>query len=105
MKLYILIDLHIEFEGFEPPDTDAGIVVLAGDIGVGGEGLRWAEDRFPDSPVIYLPGNHEFYHHDIMLIDALRERATDHIHVLNDDQVIVDGVRFLGSTLGPRSHA
>ncbi|MEN8761620.1 MAG: metallophosphoesterase, partial [Thiogranum sp.] len=52
-----------------------------------------------DSPVIYVPGNHEFYHHDITLIDALRERAPDHIHVLNDDQVIVDGVRFLGSIL------
>ncbi|MEN8802027.1 MAG: metallophosphoesterase [Thiogranum sp.] len=99
MKLYILNDLHIEFEGFEPPDTDADVVVLAGDIGVGGGGLRWAEDRFPDSPVIYVPGNHEFYHHDITLIDALRERAPDHIHVLNDDQVIVDGVRFLGSIL------
>jgi hypothetical protein len=49
--------------------------------------------------VIYVPGNHEFYHHDITLIDALKQRAPDHIHVLNDDQVIIDGVRFLGSVL------
>ena len=99
MKLHILNDLHIEFEDFDPPATDADVVVLAGDIGVGMEGLRWAEDRFPDKPVIYVPGNHEFYHHDIALIEELKAQAPDHIHVLNDDQVIIDGVRFLGSIL------
>jgi hypothetical protein len=35
MKLHILNDLHIEFEDFTPPVTDAGVVVLAGDIGAG----------------------------------------------------------------------
>ena len=99
MKLHILNDLHIEFEAFEPQATDADVVILAGDIGVGMGGLHWAEDRFSDRPVIYVPGNHEFYHHDITLIDALKQRAPDHIHVLNDDQVIIDGVRFLGSVL------
>jgi predicted phosphohydrolase len=99
MKLHILNDLHIEFEDFEPPATDADVVVLAGDIGVGMEGLRWAEDRFPDKPVIYVPGNHEFYHHDIALIEELKAQAPDHIHVLNDDQIIIDRVRFLGSIL------
>ena len=46
-----------------------------------------------------MPGNHEFYHHDIALIDELKAQAPDHIHVLNDDQVVIDGVRFLGSIL------
>ena len=99
MKLHILNDLHIEFGDFEPPATDADVVVLAGDIGVGVGGLRWASERFPDRPVIYVPGNHEFYHHDIALIDELKAQAADHIHVLNDDQVVIDGVRFLGSIL------
>ncbi len=99
MKLHILNDLHIEFEDFEPPTTNADVVVLAGDIGVGMEGLRWVEARFPDKPVIYVPGNHEFYHHDIVLIDKLKAEAPDNIHVLNDDQVVIDGVRFLGSIL------
>ena len=99
MKLHILNDLHIEFGDFEPPATDADVVVLAGDIGVCVGGLRWASERFPDRPVIYVPGNHEFYHHDIALIDELKAQAADHIHVLNDDQVVIDGVRFLGSIL------
>jgi hypothetical protein len=62
-------------------------------------GLLWAECRFPDRPVIYVPGNHEFYHRDIALIDELKIQAPDHIHVLNNDQVIIDGVRFLGCIL------
>ena len=99
VKLHILNDLHIEFEDFDPPATDADVIVLAGDIGVGIEGLRWAEARFPDRSVIYVPGNHEFYHHDITLIEELKAQAPDHIHVLNDDQVNIDGVRFLGSIL------
>jgi hypothetical protein len=56
MNLHILNDLHIEFEDFVPPVADADVVILAGDIGVGMEGLRWAEARFPDRPVIYVPG-------------------------------------------------
>lgn len=48
MTLHIRNDLHIEFEDFEPPTTDADVVVLTGDIGVGIEGLRGAN---PDSPV------------------------------------------------------
>ena len=99
MKLHILNDLHIEFEDFTPPATDADVVILAGDIGVGMGGLRWARDRFPDRPVIYVPGNHEFYHHDIALINDQKAQSPDHIHVLNNDQVVIDGVRFMGSIL------
>ena len=35
MKLHILSDLHTEFADFSPLATDADVVVLAGDIGVG----------------------------------------------------------------------
>ncbi len=99
MKLLVLNDLHTEFGGFVPPPGDADVVVLAGDIGVGVEGLHWAEARFPDRPVIYVPGNHELYHHDLILIENLKAQAPEHIHVLNDDSVVIDGVRFLGSIL------
>ena len=49
MKLHILNDLHIEFEDFASPATDADVVILAGDIGVGVEGLRWVD---PTSPAV-----------------------------------------------------
>lgn len=99
MKIHILNDLHIEFADFEPPDTDADVVVLAGDIGVGLGALAWIERCFPDRPVIYVPGNHEYYRHDLALIDALKRNVPDHVHVLDNNAIEIDGVRFLGSTL------
>ncbi len=39
MKLHVLSDLHTEFADFSPPGTDADVVVLAGDIGVGLGGI------------------------------------------------------------------
>lgn len=99
MKLHILSDLHTEFADFSPPETGADVVVLAGDIGVGLGGIDWATRQFPKAPVIYVPGNHEFYDHDIGLTDELKASAPANIHVLNDDKLELDGIRFLGCTL------
>ena len=99
MKIHVLSDLHIEFHGFAAPRTDADVVVLAGDIGNGLEGVEWAADQFPDVPVIYVPGNHEYYEHDISLLEDLINRSAPNVHVLNDASIEVNGVRFLGSTL------
>jgi hypothetical protein len=46
MKLQILSDLHIEFESFHPPATDADMVILAGDIHIGKRGIDWAKATF-----------------------------------------------------------
>jgi len=99
MKLHVLSDLHTEFVDFSPPETDADVVILAGDIGVGLGGIEWAARRFPKVPVIYVPGNHEFYGHDIGLTEELKIAAPANIHVLNNDTLELDGFRFLGSTL------
>jgi len=99
MKLHILNDLHIEFSPFDLPHTDTDVVVLAGDIGVGLEGLEWAAARFAETPIIYVPGNHEFYGEDITLLEKLKSRAPPNIHVLDDGQVECGGVRFLGCVL------
>jgi Icc-related predicted phosphoesterase len=99
MKLHILSDLHTEFSDFEPPDTDADIVVLAGDIGVGAAGIEWAARQYSKLPVIYVPGNHEYYHHDIGITDELKSNAPANIRVLHNDSCEFDNVRFLGTTL------
>ena len=85
MKLHILSDLHTEFADFSPPETDADVVVLAGDIGVGTGGIDWAARQLPVLPVIYVPGNHEYYRQDIGMSDELKTVAPQNIHVLNDD--------------------
>jgi hypothetical protein len=61
--------------------------------------MRWAARYFPARPVIYVPGNHEFYGYDIDLTAELEAAAPENITVLSDDVLVLDGVRFLGSTL------
>ncbi|MGK0545669.1 metallophosphoesterase [Halomonas cupida] len=103
MRLRILSDLHLEhFEGDRLlPDIEADMVILAGDIHLGLQGIEWAAARFPDQPVIYVPGNHEFYKHRMEpLRKEMRERAaTLGIHLLDNARLELDGVRFLGTTL------
>ncbi|MGD8842249.1 MAG: metallophosphoesterase [Gammaproteobacteria bacterium] len=99
MKIHVLNDLHIEFGDFALADTAADVAVLAGDIGIGSLGLEWIGRSFSDRPAIYIPGNHEYYRHDLDLLHTLKDRAPDHVHVLDNDVVTIDGVRFLGTTL------
>jgi Icc-related predicted phosphoesterase len=100
MKIHILSDLHNQFSLFKPPATDADVVILAGDIDGGSKGVAWAAQKF-NKPVIYLAGNHEFYHQEItMQTEALRQAAENtSVHFLDCNTVVVDGVRFIGATL------
>ena len=100
MKLHVLSDLHFEFAPFELPATDADVVVLAGDIDVGRRGLEVARAA-GGRPVVYVAGNHEYYGHSIPgltgeLVAATRGAG---IHVLENEAVVIGGVRFLGCTL------
>jgi predicted phosphodiesterase len=101
MRLHILSDLHLEFEPFTPPAVEADAVVLAGDIHTGRNGLRWAVETFPDRPVIYVLGNHEFYGQTLQkLIEELRGMARGtNIHLLENDSLCIGDVVFLGATL------
>jgi Icc-related predicted phosphoesterase len=99
MKLHILSDLHTEFADFDPPDAGADVVVLAGDIGVGTGGIEWAARQFPEVPIVYVPGNHEYYRHDIGDTDLLAGAVPANMQFLNNHTCEIDGVRFLGTTL------
>jgi predicted phosphodiesterase len=99
--VHVLSDLHLERAGFAPPGADADVVVLAGDTARGVGGVRWARHWAGDRPVLLVAGNHEFYGGAIpSLIDDLRAAAAgSSITVLENDAVVVDGIRFLGCTL------
>jgi len=101
MRLHVLSDLHLEQADFTPPDTHADVVVLAGDIATGSSGVEWAKSTFGSRPVIYLAGNHEFYGFRLPdLIDDLRSAADgSDVHVLEREELVLDGIRFLGCTL------
>jgi hypothetical protein len=75
MNLHIPSDLHTEFADISPPRTDADVVILAGDIGVGRAGMEWTARCFPEQPVIYVPGNHGYYGYDIGFTNQLKAAA------------------------------
>lgn len=59
MKLHVLSDLHLSVAAFEAPKTNADVVILAGDIARPKEAIAWASGF--TKPILYVPGNHEFY--------------------------------------------
>ncbi|WP_179404045.1 metallophosphoesterase [Burkholderia guangdongensis] len=106
MKIRVLSDLHLEGNLPEAiAHADADLVVLAGDIHNHAEGLRWAAETFdPDVPVVYVPGNHEYYDGEFGALEAaMRDAASalDNVHYLNNDVYVDPAQRFrvLGTTL------
>lgn len=99
MKLHVLSDLHLSVQGLPHPQTDADVVILAGDIARPAAAIDWATGF--NKPVLYVAGNHEFYGSSLSATrQTLRERsAGSNVTVLDDDAVVIGGVRFLGSTL------
>ena len=99
MRINILSDLHLSQGTFQPPANDAELVVLAGDVGRPEQALAWACGL--GKPVLYVPGNHEFYGGSIAgtpsRLKALA--AGTRVRVLDDDECVIGNVRFLGSTL------
>jgi len=101
MNLAVYSDLHLEFSDWAPPALPADAVLLAGDIHVGDAAFAWARRHFPDTPVLYVAGNHEFFGGDIPSVLArMRAAAKRHgIYFLDDAEHVECGVRFLGTTL------
>ena len=63
--------------------------------------MAWAREWAGGRHVVYVAGNHEFYGFAIPgLGERLRSAAAgSSVHVLENDETILDGVRFLGCTL------
>lgn len=100
MKIHLLSDLHNEIHPFTPSlrARSADVIVLAGDIDTKARGVTWARETF-SCPVIYVPGNHEYYKgHLDHTLDKMREAACNRVRVLDCDEWILNGVRFIGAT-------
>jgi predicted phosphodiesterase len=106
MRIAVFSDLHLETLNHYPqwqcipePADDTDLIILAGDIHSGTRGLEALARH--GSGHIYVSGNHEYYHHDVELLDVdLRVRARElGLHYLQRQSVEIGGVRFLGTTL------
>lgn len=108
-RLWVFSDLHVDINRAYPldlrePRPAHDVVVIAGDIGEGlADGVDWiAAHGLNRVPVVYVGGNHEFYGHDRheeLERGRLYASGHDNIHLLECDEAVICGVRFLGCTL------
>ncbi len=111
LKLWVASDLHLDIMrhhrdmenklpiDFWVPD-EVDIVVLAGDICEGTAGIEWADEL--GKPVLYVPGNHEYYRHNLEEMELELRRAakkSKNVSLLHNDRVDFGNIRFLGTTL------
>lgn len=109
MRIQIYSDLHFEslrkneFFELDVETTNPDVVVLAGDIVPGGlRTIEWAKRYLPGRDVIYVFGNHEGYgrnYDDVVQKVRQATQDDDKFHFLYDDEIVIKGVRFLGTPL------
>lgn len=111
IKIKLWSDLHLERTNYnydhiwEPSPDDADtILMLAGDIGVGTACQAFFTEMCSNfKHVLFVCGNHEYYHGDFFQVNAawheFEEAAPVNFHFLNNDWRVIDGVRFLGGTM------
>ena len=106
MRIQIASDLHLEYLEWRFPDyrgvelANADVLVLAGDIANGSRAL----DLFADwpVPVIYVPGNHEYYGYSFAALQAElanKAKTFENVIVLSPGVTKLGGIRFIGCTL------
>jgi predicted phosphodiesterase len=99
MRLNVLSDLHLSKGMLPPPSVQADLVVLAGDIARPAQAVEWATSL--GRPVLYVPGNHEFYGSSLAeTLSELRQlTAGSQVRLLDNEECLIGNVRFLGCTL------
>ena len=122
MNIQLLSDLHLEsnphFNARPAPGAD--VLVLAGDIGSYQRGSLLASRGIEDfglarfsplpvaqgganwpTPVVFLPGNHEYDGLDFEAADARLREACHRLGLiwLDRETVVIQKVRFIGTTL------
>ena len=105
MKIQIFSDLHVDVASNKPISIMRGVdlVIVAGDTC---EGVLHAFDYLRQIvavpiPILMVLGNHEYYRrfipHELAL--ARSHAAGFNIHLLENDAIVLGGVRFVGATL------
>jgi predicted phosphodiesterase len=113
MKIQLLSDLHLEAHPHwvAQPAPGADVLVLAGDIGSYQSGSQLTDNDFGlarfsplngwPTPVLFVPGNHEYDGMDFDLAHARLHETCLRLGMtwLERTSVVLGGVRFVGTTL------
>jgi len=109
MRLWILSDLHAEQSApvtLPDPEGEFDVAVIAGDVhGSCSAAVEWlaAAPQLQGKPVIFVPGNHEFF--GSVLQDNLAAgidaaaRTAGRVHLLHRAHLTIGSARFVGCTL------
>lgn len=104
MRIQPLSDLHMDQGLWRPPVTDADVIVIAGDLfDDGTRSMRWCGDLTQETgkPVVVVPGNHDLMGARVgARLKAMRDIARRHgVYLLHNQSVVIEDVRFVGTTL------
>jgi Icc-related predicted phosphoesterase len=116
MKFQLVSDIHLEFgHTVHIPNDGADVLVLAGDIcltkafknpdrNINNLGYYHFFDEVCKNfrSVVYVLGNHEHYKGSFNDSAKLLKAALadyDNLHILDNESVFLDGVKFVGATL------
>lgn len=120
MKISCASDLHLEFfkngNYVTPEFMNEDVLVLAGDIQVGVENAQiqeWFVDLLEFRHVVYVLGNHEYYHQDywslrrndiLFWVARVNEQASlkGHnfkLYLLDDSSFVINDIEFIGGTV------
>lgn len=107
MRIAMFSDIHNETReagGFNPVLPDADLCIVAGDLDEPiSRSIEMLQDTIGEHmECIYVAGNHDHWNH--VYRDNIREayKMADrcpNVHFLENELVIIDGVRFIGATL------
>lgn len=113
-RIQVLSDLHVDLNernfgnSMEWPKEHpmADVVVIAGDIAEASWSFRyleeWMKECFPTKPVIYVPGNHDYYGGSRIISESILEtvaRRVPNLHVLVNESLLLEDMWFLGTPL------
>lgn len=105
MKAIIFSDHQCDFWGRAtvfPSDIDADVAIVAGDHSPNlVSSVNALSSLAEKMPVIYVPGNRDYYGTDFDQANELALIAAEKngVHLLINDSYDINGVRFIGSTL------
>jgi Icc-related predicted phosphoesterase len=124
MKIAVASDLHLEFGDLDiTNDSQADVLILSGDICVAADldmrdrrqtesgFARYRSERFHEffercaanfPHVIYIMGNHEYYHSDFATELSEVRRKLEHLpnlYILEREIKVINDVTFIGGTL------
>lgn len=101
--LTLFSDLHLDQWRWAGRPKVQGLAILAGDVMEAGSDspVAWAKARLPGGPVVFVPGNHDFYGGRMgPMLSRWRQQALgSNVHALYNQTLDYEGMRILGTTL------